>query len=218
MIITGQANENQRTDEWIQSRLGRFSCSQLHRLMAEPKSKADKEAGKLSEGAITYIMECVAEKLTGIPAKEDFTSKYTDWGIQNEPIAIAIYEEVMQTEVTSIGYMPYGENFGGSPDGLVGEDGGNETKCPFTITAHLVHLLSKDLKKDAKEYYWQIIGYLIITGRKWWDFVSYSPNYPGKYQFHRKRFLREQVLEDIKQAEHKIKQSTEYLQLILNSI
>jgi len=63
MIITGQQNENQRTPEWIQSRMGRFSCSQLHRLMTEPKAKADKEAGKLSDGAITYVMECIAEKL-----------------------------------------------------------------------------------------------------------------------------------------------------------
>jgi hypothetical protein len=40
MIITGAQNENQRTDEWVQSRMGRFSCSQLHRLMTEPKSKS----------------------------------------------------------------------------------------------------------------------------------------------------------------------------------
>ena len=56
MIITGTQNDNQRTPEWIQSRMGRFSCSQLHRLMTEPKSKADKEAGKLSD-LVIFPME-----------------------------------------------------------------------------------------------------------------------------------------------------------------
>jgi hypothetical protein len=232
MIISGTQNENQRTPEWIKSRMGRFSCSQLHRLMTDPKAKADKEAGKLSDGAITYVMECIAEKITGKPAKEDFTSKYTDWGVLHEPIAIGIYEEVFQTKVTQSGYIPYGENFGGSPDGLVDEvappewvsdmnavfGGGVEIKCPFTITAHLVHSLTTDLKADYKECYWQIIGYMIITGRQWFDFVSYHPEYPGKYQFKRIRIERKNVLQDIELAQDKINKATQYLNLILNSI
>lgn len=218
MIITGTQNENQRTPEWIKSRMGRFSCSQLHRLMTEPKLKADKEAGNLSDGAMTYVMECIAEKLTGKPAKEDFTSKYTEWGIMHEPIAIGIYEEVFSEKVTQSGYIPHGENFGGSPDGLINEDGGLEIKCPFTITAHLVHSITKDLKSDYKECYWQIIGYMIITGRKWFDFVSYHPEYPGKYQFKRIRLERDTVKTDIDYANSKINKATEVLNLILNSI
>ena len=218
MIINGTQNENQRNDEWFQSRMGRFSCSQLYRLMTEPKSKADKEAGNLSEGANTYVMECIAEKITGLPAKEDFTSKYTEWGIENEPIAIGIYDELQNVKTLQEGYIPYGDNFGGSPDGLIEVAGGIEIKCPYTITNHLKHIVSEDLKGDCKEYYWQIIGYLLITGREWWDFVSYHPNYPGKYQFHRKRLIASELQEDIKLAETKIKQATEKLNLILNSI
>jgi hypothetical protein len=186
--------------------------------MTDPKAKADKEAGKLSDGAITYVMECIAEKLTGKPAKEDFTSKYTDWGVLHEPIAIGIYEEVFQTKVTQSGYIPHGENFGGSPDGLIDDIGGIEIKCPFTITAHLVHSLTTDLKADYKECYWQIIGYMIITGRDWFDFVSYHPEYPGKYQFKRIRLERGNVLQDIELAQDKINKATQYLNLILNSI
>jgi hypothetical protein len=186
--------------------------------MTEPKAKADKEAGKLSDGAITYVMECIAEKLTGKPAKEDFTSKYTDWGVMHEPIAIGIYEEVFQTKVTQSGYVPHGDNFGGSPDGLIDDDGGIEIKCPYTITAHLVHSLTTDLKDDYKECYWQIIGYMIITGREWFDFISYHPEYPGKYQFKRIRLERANVLQDIELAQDKINKATQYLNLILNSI
>ena len=59
---------------------------------------------------------------------------------------------------------------------------------------------------------------MIITGREWFDFVSYHPEYPGKYQFKRIRLQRANVLADIEQAETKIKQATQYLTLILNSI
>jgi hypothetical protein len=59
---------------------------------------------------------------------------------------------------------------------------------------------------------------MIITGRKWFDFVSYHPEYPGKYQFKRIRLERANVLDDIEQAIKKIQQSTEYLNTILNSI
>ena len=101
---------------------------------------------------------------------------------------------------------------------MIDEAGGIEIKCPYTITAHLVHSLTSDLKADYKECYWQIIGYLIITGREWFDFVSYHPEYPGKYQFKRIRIERANVLDDMNQAEKKIQESTFYLNSILNLI
>lgn len=217
MNITGEQNELQRTDEWRLTRMGRFSCSQLWRLMSEPKSAADKAAGLLSEGAKTYVMECIAEKLTGKPAKEDFTSKYTEWGIENEPIAIGIYEEVFGVKSEVTGYIPHGENFGGSPDRLVGK-GFIEAKCPYTITAHLDHILSPLKEVGKKEYYYQVIGYFIVTGAEFGDFVSYHPHYPGKYQFHRKRLMRADVQPDIDAAQIQIDKSTKYLNLILNQI
>jgi hypothetical protein len=59
---------------------------------------------------------------------------------------------------------------------------------------------------------------MIITGREWFDFISYHPEYPGKYQFKRIRLERANLFADIEQAEKKIQQSTEYLNSILNSI
>lgn len=185
--------------------------------MGEPKLKADKEAGNLSDGAMTYVLECIAERITGERAKDDFSSKYTEWGNDNEPIAIAIYEHLQKVKVDASKYIPRGENFGGSPDGLVNEDGGIEIKCPYTITAHLVHCTTIDLKKDAKDYFWQVIGYMIVTGREWFDFISYHPKYPGIYQFKRMRMYRNNFLPEVAQAEKKINKATEKFNEILKS-
>jgi hypothetical protein len=214
--ITGTPNELQRTPEWMAQRLGRFSCSQFSRLMTEPRKKEDKEKGNLSDGAITYVYECVAERLTGTKAKEDFTSKFTDWGIQNEPIAVAIYDEVKGCKSTDSDYIEYGENSGGSPDRLVGDEGILEIKCPFTITSHLEHKL-EDLR-DKPEYFWQCMGYLLITGRRWIDFVSYHPLYPGKLQFILKRLNASDYEPELKLLKSKLDKSTEIFNLITNSL
>jgi len=216
MQINGTANDQQRTEAWHDNRLGKFSASQIYRLMTEPKLKADKEGGNLSEGAITYVYECVAESLTGVRAKEEFTSKYTEWGIDNEPIAKKVYETVFDCKVDDTGHIAYGEHAGGSPDGLVGDDGIVEFKCPYTITSHLEHLL-KDLNKKP-EYYWQCLMYMLITGRKWIDFVSWMQVYNPKLQMVRKRLLREMITEDLAKLEAKLKKAIELKTEILKKI
>jgi hypothetical protein len=214
--INGVKNELQQVPEWYLQRIGNFSGSQFYRLMTEPKLKADKEAGNLSDGAMTYVYECVAEKITGKRAKEEFSSKYTDHGNEHEPIAKQIYETVWKCKVVDSDYIAFNDACGGSPDGLVGDDGLIEIKCPYTITSHLEHKL-KDLSTKP-EYYWQCIGYLLITGRKWIDFISYHPEYPGKHQIVKKRINRSDVLPEIKRLEDKLTKAIEQRNLILNSI
>ena len=214
--INGIKNEKQQVSEWYLQRLGRFGCSQFYRLMTEPRLKADKEAGNLSQGAMTYVYECVAEQLTGKKAKEDFTSKFTDWGNENEPIAKQIYNSVFKCEVADTGYIKWQHNAGGSPDGLVGDDGIIEIKCPYTITSHLEHKLLP--LEDKPEYYWQCIGYLLITGRSWLDFVSYSPNYPGKLQVVCKRINAVDVMDDLQRLEQKLIKSNQIFTETLNKL
>lgn len=216
-VINGIPNESQRIPEWYEQRLGRFSCSQFYRLMTEPRRKSDKEAGNLSDGAMTYVYECVAEKLTGKRAKEDFTSKYTEWGIDNEPIAKGIYNAVFNCTIADSEYIPYGEDAGGSPDGFPCEDGIIEIKCPFTITSHLEHKLLVHLS-DKPEYYWQCIGYLLITGRSWIDFVSYHPLYPGKLQIVVHRLNRGDAANDIERLKGNLNKAIKIKNEILNKL
>lgn len=215
-MINGIKNEQQQVPEWVAERLGRFSCSQFYRLMTEPKLKSDKEAGNLSQGAMTYVLECVAERLTGQKAKEDFTSRFTEWGNDHEPIAKGIYNKVCKVIIQDVGHIKWQHNAGGSPDGLVGEDGLIEIKCPYTITSHLEHKLN-DLQ-DKPEYYWQCLGYLLITGRQWIDFISYSPHYPGKLQMVRKRLNAVDYEADLKRLEAKIIKANEVFNEILSKL
>jgi len=214
--INGIKNDQQQVPEWYLQKLGRFGCSQFYRLMTEPKLKADKEAGNLSQGAMTYVLECVAERLTGQKAKEDFTSKFTEWGNDHEPIAKGIYNSVFEVVIADTGYIEWQHNAGGSPDGLVCEDGLVEIKCPYTITSHLEHKLN-DLA-DKPEYYWQCLGYLLITGREWIDFISYSPHYPAKLQLIKKRLNASEVHDDLKRLETKIIKANQVFTEILNNL
>ena len=219
--LTIERNDKQRQVDWAADRLGKFTASQFYRLMTEPRSKADKEAGKLSSGAMTYVMECVAEHLTGKPAKEEFDSKATAWGNENEPLAKAIYEAVFECRVDYSGFIEHTERVGGSPDGLVGEDGGVEFKCPFTITSHRTHMLftsPADLKSEKPDYYWQCLGVMLITGRQWIDFVSYQPHFPAKHQVKRLTIHRDAVEEDIAALTAKLDRAEEEFNSLLNLI
>lgn len=202
MQINGIPNEQQRTEQWHGDRLGKFSASQFYRLMTEPKLKADKEAGNLSQGALTYVMECVAETYTGKKAKADFSSPQTEYGVMMEPIAKGIYNAVFDVTIEDTEYIPRDGYSGGSPDGLVGDNGAVEIKCPWTITEHLNHFLN-DIR-DKPEYFWQLVGYLLITGREWIDFVSYNPDYPPKRQLVRKRYLAADLQPELKALDNKL--------------
>lgn len=214
--VSHSPNDQQQNVEWAKQKLGRFSCSQYYRLMTEPKLKADKEAGNLSDGAMTYVYECVAERITGVRAKDEFTSKYTDWGINYEPVAKKIYETVWGVKVDDTGYIPHLINQGGSPDGLVGDDGIIEIKCPFTITSHLEHKLKPLASKP--EYYWQCLGYLLTTGRKWIDFISYHPSYPGKHQVFRTRLTYAECEQDIQRLSAKLEKANEIFNSLIKQL
>jgi hypothetical protein len=73
---------------------------------------------------------------------------------------------------------------GASPDGLVGNDGLIEIKCPETTT-HLSRILADEVPEDIKP---QMLLQLIVTRRKWCDFVDYDPRCPQGLQLFIKRF------------------------------
>jgi predicted phage-related endonuclease len=88
------------------------------------------------------------------------------------------------------------EAAGASPDGLVGDDGVLEIKCPNTAT-HIDTLLTQVV---PSKYLTQIAWQLACTGRKWADFVSFDPRLPTELQLFVKRVPRDdayiQMLEE----------------------
>ena len=160
----------QRSDDWYAERCGKVTASRVKDLNAKPsKGKALNALG----------LTILAERLTGVQ-KETPTNFYMQWGIDNEPHAIAAYENETGFFVNGTGLIdhPFIEMFGASPDGLVGKDGQIEVKCPDTTT-HLNTLLTKEV---PEEHIPQITSQLACTRRDWCDFVSYDPRLEPELQ------------------------------------
>jgi len=200
-MVSDAATLVQGTPEWKEARLGKFTASRFAEPMTQPKTKAAREAGELSQTARSYMLEVLAEQLTR-QEKDTYTTKAMKWGINNEPDARDVYEARTGLEVTEVGFVTHPEEpmIGGSPDGLVGEDGGIEIKCPFNSSVHLEYMLGGVLPKAHVP---QVQGLMWITGRRWWDFVSFDPRIPPKLglALWRLRVERdEEYIEDLERA------------------
>lgn len=169
----------QGSPEWLAARCGRATASRFADVLATIKT---------GEAAArrNYKAQLVCERLTGIVA-ESFTNAAMQWGTETEPLARAAYEEQTGNLVEQVAFITHSELMAGaSPDGLIDLDGGLEIKCPNTAT-HIDTLL-KGMPADHMP---QIQGCMWITGRKWWDFVSYDPRLPERLQTHIQRITRD---------------------------
>lgn len=157
----------QRSDEWFAARLGKVTASRLADVLATIKTGE-------SASRRNYRIELVCERLTQKKA-EGFSNVHTERGVELEPIALSSYEAQKGIFVESVGFVihPTIEMSGASPDGLVGDDGLIEVKCP-TPANHLDTLLSK---KSPAKYYPQMQWQMACTGRQWCDFVSYCAEF-----------------------------------------
>lgn len=162
----------QGTDEWKAARAGIATASSFDAVMAKIAS---------GEAATrrNYRVRLVVERLTGRPLEGGFTSAAIRQGHEREPDARAAYETHTKRFVSEVGLCLHDRlECAASPDGLVGDDGGVEIKCP-ELSAHLDYFNRKD---EPPEYRPQIQGNLWITGRAWWDFVSFNPDFPEHMQ------------------------------------
>lgn len=158
------SNHEQGSLEWFEARLGIPSASMFAKIVTTK--------GAWSTQADSYINQLVAERLTG-EREEIYQSHHMIRGIELEPEARDLYCLMNDTEVQEVGFCLHDTlNAGCSPDGLVGEDGGLEIKCPAPAT-HVEYLRGGELPSRYKQ---QVMGCLWITQRSWWDFVSYHPS------------------------------------------
>lgn len=174
----------QRSPEWFAHRIGRVTASRIADVMAQTKT---------GPGAArkNYMADLVAERLTG-EAREGFSNAAMQWGTEMEPQARAAYEFVTDATVTEVGFIdhPTLEMSGCSPDGLIGDAGMVEIKCPNTAT-HIETLL-KD-KIDGR-YLKQMQFQMACAGREWCDFVSFDPRLPAEMQLYVSRIEADQKM------------------------
>lgn len=169
------------TEAWLKERWGKFTASEMHRLMTNGKAK-----GSLSAGAMTYVREKVAEQLSEFRCTE-FSSAAMEWGVEHELEAVEQFESMTGIRVNQTGehqqfILSECGNWGGTPDGITFESG-IEVKCPESKT-HLLYLSVVDaetLKETEAKYYWQVQAYMQLTGKNHWHFVSYDPRFYAEH-------------------------------------
>lgn len=174
----------QGTPEWHKARAGRVTASKIADLTARTKTG-------FSASRANYLADLIAERLTGAVA-EGFTNAAMQWGTEKEPEARAAYEFMTDQSVTQVGFVihPTIEASGCSPDGLVGDVGMVEIKCPNTAT-HLETLLGGTVpEKYIKQMQWQ----MRCCNRTWCDFVSYDPRLPARMQLFVQRVARDDAM------------------------
>ena len=162
----------QQTNEWFAARLGKVTASRVADVIAKTKTG-------YSASRDNYMAQLICERLTGQKG-ESFTNAAMEWGTQTEPLARSAYENARNLLVKEVGFInhPRIEMSGASPDGLAGDDGLVEIKCPNTAT-HIDTLLSG---KVPTKYITQMQWQMLCCQRKWCDFVSFDNRLPEHLQ------------------------------------
>lgn len=164
----------QRSPEWFKQRYGKFSASEVHKLLG---IKGLGETGK------SYCFKKAIELLYGEDPAERYESPDMRRGIELEPIAFQKFKELKAEDfidVQETTFFPYGDNAGASPDGLVGKDAVLEIKCPRS--EKFFRLVAEGKDAIDKEYIAQMqmqmlcsnsvrahfFNYLIFNGSEYW--------------------------------------------------
>jgi putative phage-type endonuclease len=151
----------QRSKEWFAARANRITGSAIGAIL-----------GLSPFATPADVMRRMVRDYHGQPS-EFKGNVATEHGTNNEPNALADF--VMQYDaVVECGFYvhPDFEWLGASPDGLIGDDGLLEIKCPYSKR----HDASGFVSIDEQQHYLAQIQYqLFCTGRKWTKFYQWSP-------------------------------------------
>ena len=190
----------QKTPEWYSARCGMPTASSFDKIITSE--------GKQSKQRTKYIYQVAGESITGVP-EETYQSGAMLRGVEMEAEARAYYSLVNDTDIQQVGFCISEDiQCGASPDGLIGERGLIEIKCP-NLATHVGYLLEGKLPTD---YFQQVHGELFVTDRDWCDFVSY---YPGIRPFIL-RVKRDDVF--IEQLSKELKLFCQELNLVIGKI
>lgn len=164
---------SQNSLEWLMARVGHCTASNFAAVL--DKTKAGKESAKRRN----YRVKLVVERLINRPT-DNYVSVAMQHGIDTEPLARMAYESATGAIVEETGFIkhPAIEWCGGSPDGLIGAQGGVEIKCPWEPSVYVEALMTNDIS----DYLPQVHGLLWITGRAWWDLMLFDPRMPPALQ------------------------------------
>jgi putative phage-type endonuclease len=166
----------QRTDSWYKQREGRFTASQISRLLGKETLQRTKDS------IDNYAFEKAIEAIYG-KEEETYVSEDMQRGINQEPLAFALFKDLKSYEfldVKEVGFYKFGEHAGASPDGLVSDNSNLEIKCPrrnkfFKIvangieevdTSYIAQMQMQMLCTDTEKSYF--LNYYLENSIQYW--------------------------------------------------
>lgn len=140
-----------------------FRASSIGNLMTEPKSKADKDAGNLSEGAKTHLLDIFVQQKYG--RQSDISNKYIEKGLAVEEAAITLYSRVKKMYFKKNDKQLSNYYLRGTPDLFTGlEISEAETIIDIKSSWDLYTFFRVHTKDINPLYYYQIQSYCALTG------------------------------------------------------
>ncbi|MFD8496286.1 lambda exonuclease family protein [Amycolatopsis sp. NPDC059657] len=167
MPLTEFPDVIQGSDEWLDQRRGLVTASVVGQLVTPKTLKIAS-----NDKSRSIVAQLVAERITGY-TEPTYIGDDMLRGIDDELRARDLYAEFYQRPVREVGFLLRKEDswqLGYSPDGLVGDDGLIEVKSR-RAKLHLGTVLSGEV---PAEYMAQCQAGLLVSGREWLDFISYS--------------------------------------------
>ena len=204
-------NIKQGSDAWQSARCGKVTASRVNDVMAKTKTG-------YSASRDSYMTQLVLERITQSKA-ESYISAAMMHGVEQEPFARAAYEAAQGVMVEEVGFMPHPtiDMAGASPDGLVGDDGMVEIKCPDS-KGMLETLLTQ---KVPAKYFAQMQFQMACTGRKFNDYCVFDPRMPAKAQLFVTRILRDnafitemeaEIVKFLAEVDSQVQQLNQYIE------
>ena len=170
MTVKYHNDLEQGSDAWRECRSGLITASEMKLLISHTLklNATDKEKA--------HVLELAAQRVSGFVEDYYVTDDMTR-GNADEIRAKAKYQEVYKTEITDVGFITndkFGLTIGYSPDGLIGDDGCVE--CKSRRQKFQIDTIATYRVPDA--HIIQVQTGLMVSERKWCDFVSYSGGWP----------------------------------------
>lgn len=168
MTLTIYPELEQGTPEWLEARRGIVTASTIGQLITDKTVKPAQ-----NDRARGLYATLIAERITG-RVEPVIPNRAMTRGTLLEDEARRLYVGRTGNDVEQIGFARFDHDaytIGASPDGLIGDDGGLEIKCPAPKT-HVQTVLSGEIPSYNRA---QVQASMFVTGRTWWDFCSYLP-------------------------------------------
>lgn len=169
MTITYHPDLIQGSDEWLQARCGLLTASEMKLILTPTLKIANNDKTR------AHAYELLAQRITGY-VEPTYIGDDMLRGMEDEIIARDIYSARI-APVTETGFITsddHGPMIGYSPDGLVGDDGLIEIKS--RRQKYQVQTIIDNAPPE--EHVLQLQTGLLVTGRKWIDYISYCGGMP----------------------------------------